>query len=281
MLSCQINTSHVLLWLISILLIGCKGQKKDDKGPIVVKEDDSIPVEWRIPLELPQYAENRKVKHYSSYTVSYNSETLNPNWVAYELTREKSNGNVVTRKGYHFVQDVDFGVKQADYYDFSNSGWDKGHLAPAADMKWDATAMKDCFYFTNCCPQNHDFNSGIWENLENNVRSWARKFGKVYVVTGPIFTDNTYGKLGVNEVWIPDMFFKACLAPKGAEYIAIGFVIENGNVSGNLNSFACAVDELEDRIGMNLFFNLDDSIESVAESVVKWGEWGLAKPKGE
>ena len=232
-----------------------------------------------IALELPQSTPFENIISHFAYSVSYNTTTLNPNWVAYELTREEADGDVVSRKGRVFVQDPVFSGRQANYYDYNNTGWDKGHFAPAADMKWNVVAMDECFYFTNCSPQNHDFNGGIWNSLENNIRSWARKYGKVYLITGPIFTEYQYGTIGTDRVAIPDAFFKACLVPKGDGYSGIGFVMDNTFLNGNLNRYACTIDELEKLIGMDLFYGLDDEVEKEVEAMVKWGDWGFAKPK--
>lgn len=228
--------------------------------------------------ELPSHVQSEKIVRYSAFTVSYNSITMNPEWVAYELTKEEAEGNVTSRNGRNFVQDSHFKGKQADYYDYNNTGWDKGHLAPAADMKWSEQAMDECFYFTNCSPQNHEFNSGMWNCLENNVRSWARKCGRVYVITGPIFEKNQYGSLGTDKVVIPDAYFKACVVPKGDGYSAIGFIMDNAALSGKLESYACTVDELENVIGLDLFCGMNDHVENEIESVVNWGDWGFARP---
>lgn len=273
---------RVCWWCIifSFLFSGCN-QRYSERNQLVKHEfvfgDQSQ--NNKASLELPRISNDEIVVYHFAYSVSYNSTSLNPNWVAYELTREEANGDATSRNGRNFVLDPDFGGKQANYFDFNNSGWDKGHLAPAADMKWSEKAMEECFFFTNCSPQNHDFNNGMWNSLENNVRSWARKYGRVYVITGPVFTTNQYGTLGTDKVAVPDSFFKACLAPKGDSYIAIGFLMDNNNLSGNLGSFACTVDELESVIGLDLFYELDDQIENEIEAVVKWGDWGFAKPK--
>ena len=230
-------------------------------------------------IELPIITPLETVVKYHAFTVSYNTTTLNPNWVAYELTREEADGEVVSRKGRNFIQDPNFEGRQANYFDYNNTGWDKGHLAPAADMKWSVVAMDECFFFTNCSPQNHDFNGGMWNSLENNVRSWARKYGRVYLITGPVFTKHQYGTIGTDNVMIPDAFFKACLVPKAKGYSGIGFVMNNTSLNGNLNQYACTIDELENIISMDLFYGLDDKVEKEVEATVKWGDWGLAKPK--
>ena len=267
--------------LVAVSLLSCCSTRYADNRPNKKQLSQArltAQVEEPLLYELPSYVKSEKIIHYSSFTVLYNSSTLNPDWVAYELTKEEADGNVTSRNGRNFVQDPNFRGRQPNYYDYNNTGWDKGHLVPAADMKWSEVSMNDCFYFTNCSPQNHDFNNGLWNSLEKNVRSWARKYGRVYVVTGPVFTNNRYGTIGTDKVVIPDAFFKACVVPKGDGYSAIGFLMENTLLGGNLNSYAYTVDDLESIIGLDLFCGLNDQIENEIEAVVKWGDWGFAKP---
>ena len=110
-----------------------------------------------------------------------------------------------------FEDDMDMpspkGMK-ADYY---NSGYDRGHLCPAGDNKWNQKAMDECFLMTNMCPQTHALNAGIWNSIEQQCRTWAKKYGKVYIVCGPIFLNKQHRKLGKNKVVVPDAFFKVIL----------------------------------------------------------------------
>lgn len=271
-----------LALLATVSLLSCCGTRYANNQPYNMQSSQTpltTQVEEPLPFELPSFVQSEKIIHYSSFTVSYNSSTLNPDWVAYELTKEEAEGNATSRSSRNFVQDPHFRGKQANYYDYNNTGWDKGHLAPAADMKWSVEAMNECFYFTNCCPQNRDFNGGMWNSLEKNVRSWARKNGRVYVISGPVFTNNQYGTIGTDKVAIPDAFFKACVVPKGDGFSAIGFLMENALLGGNLNSYACTVDELESIIGLDLFCGLNDQIENEIEAVVRWGRLGLCEAR--
>ncbi len=281
MLSFPIKRGLAVVIIAVALLSCCSTRYADNRSPQKHSSQAarSAQIEEPVLYELPSFVQSEKIIHYSSFTVSYNSSTLNPDWAAYELTKEEADGNVTSRNGRSFVQDPHFRGRQPNYYDYNNTGWDKGHLAPAADMKWSVEAMDECFYFTNCCPQNRDFNGGIWNSLEKNVRSWARKYGRAYVITGPVFTNNQYGTLGTDKVAIPDAFFKACVVPKGEGYSAIGFLMNNDYLGGSLNAYACTVDELESIIGLDLFCGLNDQIENEIEAVVKWGDWGFAKPK--
>ena len=122
-----------------------------------------------------------------------------PKWVKYELMSTETDGPY-SRKGLNFCQDPSANLPQADDYDYKNSGWSKGHMAPAADFKWSRQAMIETFYYTNCCPQNQSLNSGQWNTLEKKVREWANRYGSVTVVTGPLVWNNEYGAIGNNKV---------------------------------------------------------------------------------
>ena len=135
------------------------------------------------------------VFNHTGYTVSFNSATKIPNWVAYELTAEEAVGTVKRDNGYY--PDPDIKAPQADNNDYRNMGWDRGHMAPAGDMKWSMEAMHESCYFTNICPQNRNLNAGDWNTLENKCRTWAQRYGSVQIVCGPIVGEMKQGTLGL------------------------------------------------------------------------------------
>lgn len=161
---------------------------------------------------------------YTGHTLSYNNKTLLPNWVAYELTRKEAEGELPRKD--RFRQDPHVNGRQAEETDYKHSGWDRGHMAPAGDMKWSSKAMDDTYYFTNICPQNKQLNGGDWKELEEQCRRWAIKYGKVYIVCGPIVGENKHGKLN-GRVVIPDGFYKIVRysTPKGE--VVKGYVFNN------------------------------------------------------
>jgi len=211
---------------------------------------------------------------HSGYTVSYNPRTLTANWVAYELTANETDGPW-TRKGLNFMPDPDYDGIQADHSDYRGSGYSRGHLAPAGDMKWDSVAMVESFYFTNCIPQNEALNNGKWNQLENKTRQWARKYGRVFVVTGPVFYQTDTLRIGPHGVAVPHACFKALLAPTEMSYTAIAFVMQNGGENRKLADCVCTVDELEALLGLDLFCNLPDEVECAVESKIVWENWNI------
>ena len=227
-------------------------------------------------LELPAQKAQDKIVTYRGYVSSYNTETLIPNWVAYELTDEETRGSA-TRVDKGFSMDPEFRGKQARREDYSGSGWTKGHMAPAADFTWDDGAMSETFYFMNVCPQREELNNKDWQYLEKQVRAWARRYGRVWVVTGPIVGDNLYGTIGADHVVVPDAFFKVAMVHDGKRYQTIAFVMGNDDARYWLQDCALTVDELEKRTGIDFYPALPDDLEEAAESCFDFSVWGIRK----
>ncbi len=227
-----------------------------------------------IRMELPSYSEADCIIEYNGYTVSYDEDSRIPIWVAYELTAEESNGTI-GRSGKNFRPDEKANVVQADNYDYRGSGWSRGHMAPAGDFKWDEGAMWDTFYYTNCCPQDEKLNNGSWNVLENKVRSWARQFGSVFVVTGPIIGKNENGKIGTHLITVPDAFYKAVLVYTDESYHGIAFLMLNNSTTQRLAESCLSINELEKISGINFFPTLEDSIEETIEEEVDLNLWRI------
>ena len=225
------------------------------------------------PTETPRITDNREsqIIVHKGYSVSYNEKTRLPNWVAYELTDKEVNGTY--KRNGRFFQDPDVNGQQADNEDYRNSGWDKGHIAPAGDMKWDEKAMLESCYFTNICPQNHNLNGGDWRSLEEKCRDYARRFGKIYIAAGPIVGKNTNGTIGYNQIVIPDAFYKVILVCKDGQYEGIGFYFENVAGHKPLPAYMKTIDEIETLTGIDFFFMLPDLLEEQVESTVDEAFW--------
>lgn len=194
------------------------------------------------------------IKH-KGFTVSYNNVTLIPNWVAYELTSEEASAAVVSRTD-EFLPDPDVIGRQADTRDYSNSGFDRGHMAPAADMKWDKDAMVESFYMTNICPQDRGLNAGLWLETEQKCRYWAKKYGRVWVVCGPVFTSMHFKPIGQNRVAVPDAFFKCVCMYAENHWTMVAIIIPNLDVQQDLNRYMFPVIGFENIIGHQIFNNV-------------------------
>lgn len=212
---------------------------------------------------------------HDAYSVAYNTRTMIPDWVAYELTSEEADGRL-SREGAEFRMDPELGRGRcAMREDYSNSGWTKGHMMPAADAAFDSDALDQTFYLSNICPQSEALNAGDWEYLERKVRKLAHDYGRVWVVTGPIVGTGRYGTIGDRKVVVPDAFFKSLLVEKGGSYSAIAFVMGNDDGRYYLRDCAISVDELEARTGFDFYPALPDDIEAKAESTFRLSDWGI------
>jgi DNA/RNA non-specific endonuclease len=153
------------------------------------------------------------------------------------------------------------------------SGYDRGHMCPAADNHWSQRAMEQSFLMTNVCPQNPALNSGLWNSIENQCRTWAEEYGDVYIVCGPIYLNQKHKTIGKNKVQVPEAFFKVILRLKD-EPKAIGFICRNVSAKGHKKTdYVNTVDEVERITGMDFFSQLPDNIERRIEGKADIKDW--------
>ena len=232
-------------------------------------------------LELPAPVAGEQIIEHMGYTLSYNEENEVASWVAYELTRNEVLGT--SERADDFREDPMVITGSATLSDYRSSGYDRGHLAPAADFKWSDDAMSDTFYMSNMTPQEPSFNRGIWADLEAVVRTFAYDNGIVYVVTGPVLTDGPYETIGENEVSVPKRFYKVFLDYTGPETKAIGFVLPNEGSDRALQSYALSVDDVEEITDIDFYPALPDEDEERLESTFRTSDWSFIPftPTGE
>ena len=227
-------------------------------------------------LEIPalQNGQPEQIIEHLAYTVSYNHDWLIPNWVAYELTDCESDGEQGRTNA--FMPDPLVKGDPVVTYDYTKSGYDRGHMAPAGDMKWSEQAMRESFYMTNICPQNHNNNAGDWKSLEELARDWARRYRNVYICCGPIVSDNPE-YIGKNHrITVPSAFYKVFLRQKSnGDWTAIGFMMPNQAGSRPLMTYMHSVDEIESITGIDFFPNLPDDIEIVVEADYTISDWSI------
>lgn len=250
-------------------------------------------------LEVEVLLKNIDVPHQlltrMSYTTSYNKQTKCPNWVAWHLTAEHTEGefsrrgvpyfeengeacgigkvNRETSKGDYFV-DVEAEMPRQEFsdWDVMPVGMSHGHICPAGDNKWSKAAMNQSFLLTNMCPQTEKLNGGGWKKLEEKCRDWAIKYEDIYIVSGPIFYEGVRRCFGKNKIGIPDAFFKVVLCVNGKPK-AIGFIYSNDSSSQSMAQNVHSVNEIEEIVGMDFFFYLPDSIENKVEAMTNLEMW--------
>lgn len=226
---------------------------------------------YSLQLEIPKTIRQRDetIITHTGYTVSYNHHYKTPNWVAWELTRQETTGE--EGRTNQFLPDPSLPEPRVEASDYTHSGYDRGHMAPAADMKWSKQAMKESFYMSNICPQNRKLNRDDWGDLEEKCREWAKKYGRVYIACGPIYDKASPKRIGKHQVAVPDRFFKVMLIYNRKNPIAMGFLFENKAHHQNLKNYMVKVDQVEEETGLDFFSKVPDEVENRIESIVPEG----------
>ena len=219
-------------------------------------------------IDLTPTSNGEIVKH-QYYTVSFLPDYKQPEWTFYLSTKSDLIERV--KRSNIFTKDPLLKSKSANNGDYIKSGYDKGHQIPAGDMCFCLQSMTESFYFSNICPQVPNFNRGVWEHLEQQVRDWVNQKDSLYVITGPIFL-NVQGYIGQNRIAVPGFFYKIVYNPK--EKSMIGFVLPNKKgISTNLSSYVYTVDYIEVLTKIDFFHNLPDSIQKNIEDKVNMNYW--------
>lgn len=282
---CKHKWKHALLATAVMLFTACgNGQRKGEEGQLnalmatnspvtTVSSSDhsrqSGVVQYELPARMQRVSE--LILHRKGYTVSYNKDTKCPNWVAWHLTKAHTYGRV-QRQEQLFAEDEDVPKPRATDDDYFRSAYDRGHMCPAGDNKWDEQAMAESFLLSNICPQNHNLNKYEWNDVENLCRAWAREYGAVDIVCGPVFSSGNVEYTRRRGVRVPNAFFKVVLCRKsGAK--AIGFLFENKGSKVNIYDRIRSVDEIEKIANINFFPALDDPTEQEVEANSDIREW--------
>ena len=241
------------------------------------QQDNDISLEEAVVsvqnLEIPAKLKDRseKILKRSNYTISYNRNWNQPNWVAWELNKNETKGR--NNRNEEFTADPDLAeAYQVESYDYSGSGYDRGHMCPAGDNHFDAKAMNESFYMSNICPQNHELNAGKWNDLEIACRKWANRYQQLFIVCGPIIDKRNGKRIGKeHEIIVPEKFFKVILITSTKPARAIGYIFEN---NGSDRPYKVhSIDEVEKITGMDFFPNLPDKIEELVESRYEASDW--------
>ncbi len=216
-------------------------------------------------LEIPRPIAGEQIIKRKAYTVSHNQLYNLANWVSYVLTRDET-VPVVNRFEGVFKPDPElpFSPETSDY---AQSGYDRGHLAPAADMEFDYSIMQESFYFSNIAPQDPAFNRGIWKRLECLQRLWAKDYDSIYIITGPVLRGKMR-TIGYHNISVPRYFYKVIMRrDKNGKYVGAGFVFPNRDANSHLRDRMVSIDSVEAITGIDFFPALPDHIEAPMERV--------------
>lgn len=204
------------------------------------------------------------------FMLSYSEPHEQAEWVAYRL--EKAHLTYEDRERPYFIEDPKVRSKSADWRNYKGSGYDRGHLCPAGDRRFSEYAYNETFYTSNITPQKNEFNAGIWNRLEQQVRRWCKRYGTLYVITGGVL-DNNLPEIGMEDVAVPEAFFKIVLRKTGNDYRVVAFLIPHEESIKPLSDFLVPLDELEKVTGLDFFYELNDELEKKMEQELDKSSW--------
>lgn len=258
-----------IILFIAAILVTMEPWKRSPRELSGALEPDVPPaiisIQWdNLASGYPMAPTSDTILAYTGFHLGYNEEFEQAAWVAYVLTREEIESGTIERTD-NFRPDTSIRSGSATPADYRRSGFDRGHLAPAGDMKWDSLAMSESFLMSNMSPQVPAFNRGIWRSLETKVRNWTLEKDSLYVITGPLFSPSD-SLIGENGVGVPAFYFKVLVDLSPPDHDMIAFLLPNAPSSEELISFAISVDSLEQLSAYDFFGAAPD------QDVIQWLE---------
>ncbi|OTG96773.1 endonuclease [Acinetobacter sp. ANC 4654] len=188
---------------------------------------------------------------FNSFNVMYSGVSKTPLWVAEALTPQHLSQKILREDSFHEEAKVK-AEHRATLSDYKASGYDRGNMAPNADMPTKA-AQSDSFSLANMVPQAPKNNRQVWRELEEATRAMVTKHKyDVYVVTGPVFAARKLKTIGKGVI-VPTAVFKAVYIPKTG---AIGAYYAPNDNSQQVK--VVSVCYLEEQLGINLFPQLTE-----------------------
>jgi len=255
-----------LISILSVVIIGflfCSNANFDSKS-VILQEHDPF-------TYLPTSTTKQVIKH-SYYALSYNEKFEQAEWVSYFLRSE--NEGIGHFKRPRFINDPKVSTASADSDNYIKSGYDRGHLCAAADMRFSKSAYDDTFFTSNISPQKHNFNGGIWKQLEDKSRYWATKYNGIYVVTGGILQKGL-PTIGSEKVAIPNYFYKILYCNFKGKNKMVAFLMPSVKSKDPLYKFVVSVDSIEKMTGIDFFPQLPDNIENDLETKSDYKAWAF------
>lgn len=201
---------------------------------------------------------------HNDYTLSYSKSCQQPEWVIYKLTDEMLSKNKSCKRPNYFKKNDLITDQEATHYDYTNSGFDRGHLVPAADMKYNCVSYKETFLTSNISPQKHKFNSRIWYDLEKQVRDWVNNKDELYIITGPVISKDNK-KIENTNICIPSFFYKIIFNVKDTNIIA--FLIPHDEEIKIIRNYIVSVDDIELITNINFFYKIENEMKDLESEI--------------
>lgn len=240
------------------------GKSSNNNEPIhhyAIAPESSVEIDRAIPSQ---------IKTYTGFTVSFNKANRTPNWVAWELRGADAFAEMPRYDKFWYDPDVEGCPTTNDY---THSGLDRGHMSPAADNRWSADAMRDCFVMANIVPQDHALNAGAWNTLEALERQWSDRDSAILIIAGPIYEASDTRRIGDAGVRVPSALFKVLVAPYANPPRGIAYIFPNLPAPGNIDSYAMTIRDAEEITGFNFLPQLPDSVQDFIETSFSLKAW--------
>lgn len=263
------NKQRIIAALLLIIILVVNHYLTKEDRSFEVSPEESMVTDFDF---LPTSTTKQLIKH-NYYNLSYSEQHEQPEWVAYVLDKEHIVYTNFERP--YFIEDPKVKTGSADWRNYKKSGYDRGHLCPAGDRRFSQEAFNETFYTSNITPQKHDFNAGIWNKLEQKVRYWAKKYNRLYVVTGAVLTDKNLKGIGEEDVTVANAFYKVVLDYTKPEIKAIAFLMPHKESKKPLYEFVVSIDDLEKKTGIDFFHKLPDNLEKQLESSTNYKNWAF------
>lgn len=262
----------LMILLVTVILLTSEPWKQSSSALSVPLEPDAPParisIHWNsLEMGYPYTKTTDTILSYEGFDLGYNEKNEQASWVVYVLTRKEVE-TVIAGRTDHFRPDTSIRSGSAELDDYRGSGYDRGHLAPAGDMRWSQPAMEESFLLSNMSPQQPGFNRGIWRKMEEQVRKWAVEKDSIYVITGPVL-DPILDRIGNNEVGVPGAYFKVLVDLSPPDFSMVAFLIPHQSSNLALSSFEMTVDSLEKLTGYDFFAGAPD------QETIEWMEGNL------
>ncbi len=209
------------------------------------------------------------VKH-DHYSLSYSEPHEQAEWVIYTLNKTHLTDD--NRERPDFIEDPYVDTKSADWRNYKGSGYDRGHLCPAGDRRFSEMAYRETFYTSNISPQDPEFNAGIWNDLEKQVRIWGKRYGKLYIATAGVL-ESGLKTIGDEDVAVPRWYYKIVVRGSEKDLKVIAFLMPNQPGNGSLKNYVVNVDRIEEMTGLNFFRSLPEEVEQQIEAGIREKDW--------
>lgn len=261
--------TYPLLMMVAVTLIFLVERYLDNQEKenyvVASEQPKSVDLNFYLPA-----ATANQVIHHNFYSLAYNEEAEQASWVAYTLKKDELQGTDLNRPYFEVDPAVKTGA--AHWQNYKNSGYNRGHLCPAGDRTFSEKAYTETFLTSNISPQLREFNAGVWNRLENQIRDWARRYNEVTVITGGVL-ENPIAKIGDEEVYVPSAFYKIVIRKTQSDFTALAFLIPHSESEKDLKSFVVAIDEVESITKQDFFPHLEDEIENRIEASNSTSGW--------